>query len=482
MEAHAEKARTRRRVPSNSALSGVQRNSGTIHTVDRKDAMQMTDTLIDLDENRPGPSRKSSHIMTSPSYTKDSAMQREELPTSSSRSQNLQFKGRKVTTLDRLEDWLGLRTASSSQPSLRIPTPTPKNNSVQSASLHTRASASFRNYSDAPSSSAQASSSHTVDVLVHEVTPQDTIEGIALRYGADARIVRRSNRLWPGDAAQMREQIYIPIISCTWQPSDARIQLVTKHADGSMEPLNRDSASACPVARQQVDRETLGYFGAKPSTPPDAFGESGMDDLLQLQQDRRNQTHSDHPSFPLQKRPEHRATKSNPVINRPTSMDRAQQEEWRPNVWKFGAQSSRSKPSKESIPYAGKPAPRSSSHTLFDADDHETNSASDPQQAELFKDTPKKTTDVFDELLRGPVTNPGAAANWVRPIHWGESLPAVRGVASEPGTSFASLLPNLGNARHRLETFVDAAVQEFRSVSQSHSTHRPNNRQESLPM
>ncbi|WFD00859.1 hypothetical protein MYAM1_003614 [Malassezia yamatoensis] len=471
MEAHAEKARTRRRVPSHSELSGVQRNL---------DTRQFTDTVIDLDENMPGPSRKSWDVLTSPSNRKDSVMQRNEMHTISSQSQSAQFKGRKVTTLDRLEDWLGLRTSSSSNPSSRIPTP--NHHSVQEASLHTRASDSISNDFYAPTSSNQASSSHTVDVLVHEVTPQDTIEGIALRYGADARIVRRSNRLWPGDAAQMREQIYIPVISCTWQPSDARIQLVTKRADGSMEPLNQGDPSACPVARQQVDREILGYFGAKPTTPPDAFGESGMDDLLQLQQDRRNHTQSDNTSFALQKRPEHRATRSHPVLSRQTPSDPAQHEDWRPNVWKFGVSSSRPKHSMESIPYAGKPPGRSSSQTLFDADDHETDSASDNRQAELFKDPQKKSTDVLDDLLRGPVTNPGAAANWVRPIHWGESLPAVRGVASETNTSFASLLPNFGNARHRLETFLDTAVQEFRSVSQSHGTHRPNHRQESLPM
>lgn len=354
---------------------------------------------------------------------------------------------RTATALDRLEDWLGLRAAAPATHRAR-PAPAP------AAPTQPQPGSVARTARDAPDAGGS-----TVDVLVHTVTPTDTVEGIALRYGADARVVRRSNRLWPGDAAQMRERIYIPVVSCKWRPADAHIQERTQHADGSFHP---PSDAAAPVAREQVGREALGFFGAAPA-PYSDHGESGVDDLLRLQQARRDRTDPAEVALPLRTR-----TPAPPPA--PTRAP-APHEDWRPNVWTFG-------------PTRPRAAPASPEReTLFDAGDDDADDARAPSTSALGRETQRAThTNLLDDLLRGPPTNAGAAANWVRPIHWGESLPAPPGARADAPTSFASLFGDMAQARARVEGAVGAAMSELRHVSLGRSAQRARNGDMSLPM
>ncbi|KAI3613381.1 hypothetical protein CBS9595_004214 [Malassezia furfur] len=352
---------------------------------------------------------------------------------------------RTATALDRLEDWLGLRSAA---PAAHRPRPTP----APQAPTQPQPGSVARTARGAPDTGAS-----TVDVLVHTVAPSDTVEGIALRYGADARVVRRSNRLWPGDAAQMRERIYIPVVSCKWRPADAHIQERTQHADGSFHPPDAGAS----VAREQVGREALGFFGAAPA-PYSDHGESGVDDLLRLQQARRERTDAAADALPLRTRTP--AAPSVPV------RAPAPHEDWRPNVWTFG-------------PTRARAAPASPEReTLFDAGD-DADDAHAPSTSALGRETQRAThTNLLDDLLRGPPTNTGAAANWVRPIHWGESLPAPPGARAEAPMSFASLLGDMAHARARVEDAVGAAMSELRHVSLGRSAQRARNGDVSLPM
>ena len=105
-------------------------------------------------------------------------------------------------TLNRLEGWLGLKQdARHKQP------PTP--------------------------STSAASQETMVRVLIHPVAPTDTLSSLALHYGADIPTLRRSNKLWPGDAVQMRKLIYIPIDSCKHRPPNAEIKLLPSR-DGAV--------------------------------------------------------------------------------------------------------------------------------------------------------------------------------------------------------------------------------------------------------
>ncbi|KAJ7091970.1 peptidoglycan-binding LysM domain protein [Mycena belliarum] len=48
-------------------------------------------------------------------------------------------------------------------------------------------------------------------VLVHEVTPQDSLAGVSLKYGISMAELRRANHLWSSDPIHLRKILYIPL-------------------------------------------------------------------------------------------------------------------------------------------------------------------------------------------------------------------------------------------------------------------------------
>ncbi|SPO26194.1 uncharacterized protein UTRI_02470 [Ustilago trichophora] len=127
------------------------------------------------------------------------------------------------STLDRLEDWFGLRQQqqqySSSQPAASTP--------------------SKRAPPAASSSAANSDALEQVRVLIHPVAPTDTLPSLALHYGADIQVLRKSNKLWPGDPVQIRKVIYIPVDSCKHRPPNAEIKVVpTRGGAVSSEATN----------------------------------------------------------------------------------------------------------------------------------------------------------------------------------------------------------------------------------------------------
>ncbi|PWN46900.1 hypothetical protein IE53DRAFT_390959 [Violaceomyces palustris] len=127
-----------------------------------------------------------------------------------------------TTALDRLEGWFGLRENSAAIHS-QGPNRPPRGSSIRS-----------------PSPEAQ------VRVLIHPVAPTDTLSSLALHYGADIQTLRKSNKLWPGDAAQMRKEIYIPIDSCKYRPPNAEIKLLSSNGGGLVVPSDPSSLSSMP--------------------------------------------------------------------------------------------------------------------------------------------------------------------------------------------------------------------------------------------
>lgn len=76
-------------------------------------------------------------------------------------------------------------------------------------------------------------------VLIHPVAPTDTLPSLALHYGADIQVLRKSNKLWPGDPVQIRKVIYIPVDSCKHRPPNAEIKVVpTRGGAVSSEATN----------------------------------------------------------------------------------------------------------------------------------------------------------------------------------------------------------------------------------------------------
>lgn len=116
-------------------------------------------------------------------------------------------KGRPIntveTTLDRLEDWFGLKQQHHQHPQ-----------------------SSTQPHRTASSSTPSSRHDDHVRVLIHPVAPTDTLSSLALHYGADIQVLRKSNKLWPGDPVQIRKVIYIPVDSCKHRPPNAEIKVV----------------------------------------------------------------------------------------------------------------------------------------------------------------------------------------------------------------------------------------------------------------
>ncbi|SNX84830.1 uncharacterized protein MEPE_03539 [Melanopsichium pennsylvanicum] len=132
------------------------------------------------------------------------------------------------STLDRLEGWFGLRQQQQQHYHHH------HHQQQQQSSSHT----SDQIRRPAVSSSATKSDgTEQVRVLIHPVAPTDTLHSLALHYGADIQVLRKSNKLWPGDPVQIRKVVYIPIDSCKHRPPNAEIKIVsTKGGAVSSEP------------------------------------------------------------------------------------------------------------------------------------------------------------------------------------------------------------------------------------------------------
>ena len=371
------------------------------------------------------------------------------------------------TTLDRLENWLGLR--SEPGPSMTRHYSPHHHQADQSHAPSGPDHSTWLSSTDMAHSSKRPglkalSKSTMVDVMVHPVAPSDTIDRIALRYGTDSHTLRRSNRLWYGDPVQMHEQLYIPIESCRHRPADARIQAVERNADGSLHraPSSSRTDESNPVTITKVDAEALRFFPGDRARPTRGLpvggdmGASGVDDLIQLQQMRRERGSSMRPPEPeLPKSstrsnmtPKSAASTTAPISTSTTDMT------WQPNHRTLG----------QKRPPLRQVGVKDTKSTLDDDHDALLISLDQPEEP---------TSHGLNDLLRGPHANSGAAANWMRPIH--ESLPEE--VPRKPSTS-KHLWSDLMSGRVSIEDAFQVAVDEWRTASaRSRQHHGP-----TLPM
>ncbi|EAW13396.1 putative LysM domain protein [Aspergillus clavatus NRRL 1] len=50
---------------------------------------------------------------------------------------------------------------------------------------------------------------------IHHVQPNDSITGVAIRYGCHPAIFRKANGFWPSDSIQSRKTVLLPVAACT---------------------------------------------------------------------------------------------------------------------------------------------------------------------------------------------------------------------------------------------------------------------------
>ncbi|GHJ85788.1 hypothetical protein NliqN6_2190 [Naganishia liquefaciens] len=93
---------------------------------------------------------------------------------------------------------------------------------VQAAHVISRSSVdetSLRGSLDQRRISAVIEPPKEVEVIIHEIQPRESLQGIALRYGIELATLRKVNKLWPTDPLHLRRQLYVPLEECRWAKS-----------------------------------------------------------------------------------------------------------------------------------------------------------------------------------------------------------------------------------------------------------------------
>ncbi|KAG6866401.1 hypothetical protein C0991_004686 [Blastosporella zonata] len=83
------------------------------------------------------------------------------------------------------------------------------------------------------------------DVLVHQISPGDSLAGVSLKYGISLAELRRANHLWTSDSIHLRTELYVPIDKAsrlTAVPVDSLISITPEEELAS--PMNSDSTHA----------------------------------------------------------------------------------------------------------------------------------------------------------------------------------------------------------------------------------------------
>lgn len=310
---------------------------------------------------------------------------------SDTKGKNKYDSSRPASTLDKLEGWLGLSPGESS---------TSASARAHTAPTHTAASTIVKH---------RPSISRTTKlVVVHHVTPADTLESLALRYNTDVRTLRRANGLWPGDSVLVRKELYIPVeegsvyaqggITEADEGLDGKLKLLNSQTTSNHQSnvhfpgrsLSIASASSASAASQshssnangsgrevrrmpteslshfpppgsttstigkgrEIDEDAFGYAeGLKPGWDVD-HGESGVDDLLQLAEKARSRGPSPPAgvgaSRPIQRPRTPPAGSSQ--LSSPSSSIRALEEPWKPNKYTFGQKKSAKSAARSSPP------------------------------------------------------------------------------------------------------------------------------------
>ncbi|KAJ3768625.1 peptidoglycan-binding LysM domain protein [Lentinula raphanica] len=83
-------------------------------------------------------------------------------------------------------------------------------------------------------------------VIVHEVSPTDSLAGVALKYRINLTELRRANHLWTSDSIHLRKYLYIPLekTSLPIPPSTANSSSSSSEVAASVPPTPEDPKSS----------------------------------------------------------------------------------------------------------------------------------------------------------------------------------------------------------------------------------------------
>ncbi|KAJ7646732.1 peptidoglycan-binding LysM domain protein [Roridomyces roridus] len=103
-------------------------------------------------------------------------------------------------------------------------------------------------------------------VLVHEVTPQDSLAGVSLKYGISLAELRRANHLWASDPIHLRKVLYIPLDKTKERVPSA---ILVSTEDDDRQSSHSDTP-APPSTIRRIPVSQLSFFPppAKPQELP----------------------------------------------------------------------------------------------------------------------------------------------------------------------------------------------------------------------
>ncbi|KAF8499663.1 hypothetical protein F5888DRAFT_100802 [Russula emetica] len=122
--------------------------------------------------------------------------------------------------------------------------------------------------------------SHHRTVLAHEVSPNDSLAGVALKYGISVTELRRANQLWASDSIHLRQVLYVPLDKARHADLETVASLLAQRPDSNDDTVVRDAApgshldtnasDSSPVV-QRIPSTSLSFFpppSSRPGTPP----------------------------------------------------------------------------------------------------------------------------------------------------------------------------------------------------------------------
>ncbi|KAH9040194.1 hypothetical protein EDB85DRAFT_194983 [Lactarius pseudohatsudake] len=111
-----------------------------------------------------------------------------------------------------------------------------------------------------PDPPADRAGSHRT-VLVHEVSPNDSLAGVALKYGISVTELRRANQLWASDSIHLRHVLYIPLDKARHASLETVASLLAQRDDGKEE----DTAHPHSHSRSRSDPDADPRSSDRPS-------------------------------------------------------------------------------------------------------------------------------------------------------------------------------------------------------------------------
>ena len=116
-----------------------------------------------------------------------------------------------------------------------------------------------------------------------KVSANDTLAGVALKYGISVTELRRANQLWASDSIHLRQVLYVPLDKARHADLETVASLLAQRPDSNRDGVVRGAiptsrldtnASDSPPVVQRIPSTSLSFFpppsssSSRPGTPP----------------------------------------------------------------------------------------------------------------------------------------------------------------------------------------------------------------------